>query len=187
MIDYLDDFQVAARKTAIYPAKAMYRYPALGLLGVIGEVANKVKKITRDEGGVPTEVSKAAVAKELSDCMWYAAAVASDYGLLLSGTCDTEGNIRSRENESDDLDYHILRMGEAVGRLCSDTTCVINDSVVLEMTRSDIQSSLNIIVSYAMAIAYLLGTDLEAVCKLVIKKLEDRAQRGVLQGSGDNR
>ena len=44
----LDDYQDNAKKTAIYAPEHMIMYPALGLAGEAGEVANKVKKIMRD-------------------------------------------------------------------------------------------------------------------------------------------
>ena len=44
----IDDYQNTAKTTAIYPQEHKILYPALGLAGEAGEVANKVKKIIRD-------------------------------------------------------------------------------------------------------------------------------------------
>ena len=44
----LSDYQKAAAFTAIYPQEHAILYPALGLAGEAGEVANKVKKMIRD-------------------------------------------------------------------------------------------------------------------------------------------
>ena len=43
----IDDYQKNAKSTAIYATEHKILYPALGLAGEAGEVANKVKKIIR--------------------------------------------------------------------------------------------------------------------------------------------
>ena len=43
-----NDYQNQAKNTAIYPKDKAVVYPALGLAGEAGEVANKVKKVLRD-------------------------------------------------------------------------------------------------------------------------------------------
>ena len=44
----LQDYQEKAAEFAIYPSTHAITYPALGLAGEAGEVANKVKKFIRD-------------------------------------------------------------------------------------------------------------------------------------------
>jgi NTP pyrophosphatase (non-canonical NTP hydrolase) len=75
----LNRYQEEAWETAIYPAKGdnLY-YPALGLAGEAGEVCNKVKKIMRDQDGVPTLKQKQEIAKELGDVLWYLATLATE-------------------------------------------------------------------------------------------------------------
>jgi NTP pyrophosphatase (non-canonical NTP hydrolase) len=86
-----DDYQAAAKKTAIYPEQYKVIYPALGLAGESGEVAEKVKKWIRD-GKLDPE----AVKKELGDVLWYVAAVASDLDLSLSDVAQT--NVQKLES-----------------------------------------------------------------------------------------
>ena len=81
MIRTFDDYQAAAVRTAVYPDSVRILYPALGLAGEAGEVANKVKKIYRDDGGQVTDHRRVQVAKELGGVLWYVAAVCSDLGL----------------------------------------------------------------------------------------------------------
>ena len=44
----LNDYQKAARRTAIYADHHRVIYPALGLASEAGEVAGKIKKVLRD-------------------------------------------------------------------------------------------------------------------------------------------
>jgi len=80
-----DAYQAAAWETAIYPQRGQHElsYPALGLNGEAGEVAEKVKKILRDRGGQVGEVARQALAQELGDVLWYTAALCSELGLSM--------------------------------------------------------------------------------------------------------
>ena len=104
----LVNYQQICTETQIYPREHAVFYPALGLAGEAGEVANKVKKVLRD-GTEIKDVSK-DIASEIGDCLWYISVLAGD-----------------------------------------------------------------------------IGWDLESIAKLNIDKLQDRANRGKLSGSGDKR
>lgn len=80
----IDDYQTAAKATAVYPEQYTVIYPALGLCGESGEVAEKVKKILRDNGGEISAERRLELSKEIGDCMWYVAALATDLGLSCS-------------------------------------------------------------------------------------------------------
>ena len=82
----LNDYQIQARKTAIYPANAKITYPALGLAGEAGEVADKVKKIIRDDKDTPEY--RTEIAKEIGDVLWYCAVLADDLGYDLQQIAD---------------------------------------------------------------------------------------------------
>ena len=73
-----NSYQRNASKTAIYPDEHRILYPALGLAGEAGEVANKVKKIIRDG-----KLDKSALGAEIGDCLWYIAALCRDLNLDL--------------------------------------------------------------------------------------------------------
>lgn len=105
-----NDYQDQANDTAIYPSNHRLVYPTLGLTGEAGEVADKVKKIIRDEGGTINHKQRVEIAKEVGDVLWYIAALARD-----------------------------------------------------------------------------LGIDMETMARMNLEKLQDRAKRGVISGSGDNR
>ena len=94
-----DDYQRQAKKTAIYPKSAGVMYPALGLTGETGEVANKVKKIVRDGYANSPPDWKEQISHEIGDVLWYCAALASDLGLSLGGIATENANKLSGRKE----------------------------------------------------------------------------------------
>ena len=76
-----NDYQKTARETAIY--KDGIFYPVLGLCGESGEVADKIKKIYRDNNGIISEDNKEQLVKEMGDVLWYLTAVAAIKGFTL--------------------------------------------------------------------------------------------------------
>jgi NTP pyrophosphatase (non-canonical NTP hydrolase) len=79
----LSEYQRLSRRTAEYPREAWLAYPALGLAGEAGEVAEHAKKAIRDDGGTVGENRRAAMSKELGDVLWYVAQLASELDLDL--------------------------------------------------------------------------------------------------------
>lgn len=79
----IDEFQIKATETAIYPAHMKITYPALGLAGEVGEVCDKIKKIFRDDAGILSDEKRTEIEKELGDVLWYLAAVAEDLDIPL--------------------------------------------------------------------------------------------------------
>jgi NTP pyrophosphatase (non-canonical NTP hydrolase) len=76
----LNEYQRKAGFSATYPNQKTGKieaigYCALGLAGEAGEVANKVKKLTRDGD---TLGMREAIVKELGDCLWYVSQLAAE-------------------------------------------------------------------------------------------------------------
>ena len=81
---YFHTYQQRSRATACYPdAGANPIYPTLGLCGEAGEVADKVKKVLRDQGGEFSAEVITALQLELGDVLWYVAQLATELGLEL--------------------------------------------------------------------------------------------------------
>ncbi len=78
------EYQKLSRKTAIYPDQGYnFVYPTLGLAGEAGEVAEKIKKILRDDKGLVNDFKKKEISKELGDVLWYVSQVATELDLSL--------------------------------------------------------------------------------------------------------
>ena len=76
-------YQRSSARTAIYPDEHRILYPALGLAGEAGEVANKVKKLIRDGPDGRPDDWREQIASEIGDVLWYCAALATDLNLTL--------------------------------------------------------------------------------------------------------
>ncbi len=87
--DYLDDmhngmeyYQTESRRYAFYPNfRNNPEYATLGLVGEAGEIANKVKKMQRDE--LTWQNIRSDIEAELGDVLWYMARMADEFGLDL--------------------------------------------------------------------------------------------------------
>lgn len=92
----LEQYQREARKTAIYPASVIY--PTLGLAGEAGEVAEKVKKVLRDNAGEFTAQHRELLLLELGDVLWYVANLAGDLDISLEVIAEQNlEKLRSRQ------------------------------------------------------------------------------------------
>lgn len=79
----LNEYQLIALRTANYPPRFKVIYPALGMNGEAGEVADKVKKIIRDKEARLDSDDKRAIALEIGDVLWCCATMANDLGYTL--------------------------------------------------------------------------------------------------------
>jgi NTP pyrophosphatase (non-canonical NTP hydrolase) len=79
----LNEYQKEALSTAVYGSGSKIIYPTLGLAGEAGEVADKVKKVLRDNNGEFDDWRKIQIAAEIGDVLWYIAALTNDLGYTL--------------------------------------------------------------------------------------------------------
>jgi NTP pyrophosphatase (non-canonical NTP hydrolase) len=79
-----NEYQTSSLQTAVYPNQGNNLvYPVLGICGESGEVAEKVKKLLRDGGGILTDPDREKIALELSDVCWYVAVLAYELDYTL--------------------------------------------------------------------------------------------------------
>jgi len=115
------EYQKATEETANYPSIGkIFIYPALGVNGEVGELADKVikilaklvkfhnsssaiaermKKLMRDKNGIITEEEKEGVKKELGDILYYAARICTEFNIDLHDVATTNiEKLRSRKS-----------------------------------------------------------------------------------------
>ena len=77
-------YQEESKKTVLHQEWDMALfYFVLGLNGEAGEVAEKIKKVLRDNNGIVSEERKIEIEKELGDVLWYLSQVATELNLEL--------------------------------------------------------------------------------------------------------
>jgi NTP pyrophosphatase (non-canonical NTP hydrolase) len=64
----------------------LWLYYALGLVGEAGEIAEKIKKAYRDNGG---QMDQELMKKELGDVLWYLAMLSEKMGFTLEDVAQT--------------------------------------------------------------------------------------------------
>ena len=97
-----NEYQEEARKTAIYPdMDNNFIYPALGLVGEAGEIAEKIKKVIRDDNYIVTEEKRSEITKELGDVLWYIANLSKELGISLEDVASKNlEKLRSRQERN---------------------------------------------------------------------------------------
>jgi len=97
-----EEYQKKSRETAIYPNQGdNFIYPVLGLVGESGEVAEKIKKVLRDNRGVIDQEKREEIKKELGDVLWYLAQIATELDLSLDEIAQTNvEKLGSREKRN---------------------------------------------------------------------------------------
>ena len=79
----LNDYQKDALVTAMFSGNELLDicHWTLGITGEGGEIAEKVKKIIRDNNAVISDEVKAEIVKEIGDVLWYLAVLAKQLGV----------------------------------------------------------------------------------------------------------
>lgn len=79
-----NDYQEFVKSMKVYPERHAIVYPALGLAGESGEIAEKIKKWLRKDN----ELDREALLLELGDPLWYITSLADDLGYTLQDVID---------------------------------------------------------------------------------------------------
>jgi NTP pyrophosphatase (non-canonical NTP hydrolase) len=80
-----NEYDRLALRTAHHPTggEEALLYVGCALAGEAGEVANEIKKVSRDDKGVLSEDRRTKIIAEIGDCLWYLNSLANEIGTTL--------------------------------------------------------------------------------------------------------
>lgn len=88
-----NEYQDKTFKTVKNPDNPKYvEYLVLGLTGEAGEIANKYKKVIRDNNGELSDEKREDLMYEIGDVLWYAAQLSATLGFKLEDVAQANYN-----------------------------------------------------------------------------------------------
>lgn len=186
------DYRYDSRSTALYANP--FIYPVLGVTGESGELT---EHLTALESGVTPP--RADIVKEIGDVLWYVVNTSLDVGLNMSGLFDDviENDTLFSDmfiEEVEEISLNNIMPDTAtlailVGRLSEIAKKTLRDDG--GVLQSDKQVRVSQILGGILIELYkytaVIGVSMDHVAKVNRDKLFSRKERGVLQGSGDDR
>ena len=186
----LNEYQEMAKSLAIYPKDCNMLYPALGIIGECGEVAEKIKKLIRDANWFMDQERKNSIAKELGDCCWYLANICCDTNFDLSMAYEMQCASITHYIRGLMLTQLIFHMNRKTSNIAQslETWYYKYNGRIAERERfiEVIQDTTHIILCIE-EIGRRCDFTLKSIYTGNIEKLLDRKKRHVLKGSGDDR
>ena len=188
----LYEYQIIARSTAIYlnTERSRMIYPALGIIGECGEVAEKAKKLIRDDNWIMKPNRIEAIIKELGDCCWYLANICSDVDLTLGMIYKVRYNqIENQicEFTFSQLDLHMNRRANLLSEILERWYYDDNCNLTACWKYPEICEHIAHVIVCIEEIAGRYDHTLEEVYTKNTDKLAKRKQSGTLTGEGDDR
>lgn len=187
----LNEYQKMARSTAIYPESAKMIYPALGLIGECGEVAEKVKKLLRDDDdGEMTPKRREGIKKELGDVMWYVANICcnTDHDLEMIYRMRTASIIQQARNmKIPQLVLCLNRYATFAAHILEIWFYNHRCDPISKSHFNDLPMHLTHIVVCVEELGRKCNINFEDIYVTNIGKLLDRKKRGKIKGEGDTR
>lgn len=169
----IQQYQEKCITTATYPrfGNGNYIYPFLGLSGEFGEFYEKQDNYIYDE---------IEQKKEMGDVMWYLVIISYELGIDMERLRDTEESINTFDVGYKLKDGFLLisKFAEYLKKVERDG----NDISAIQVT-----NFVREIYKRLMLYKKFRGWELDEILQMNIDKLQDRKERNVLHGSGDNR
>ena len=172
-----DEYRKVALETASYePVDGIsFLYPAVGIIGELGEVSDVIKKLWRDSDGVLDHSWRYKLVMEIGDALWFVVALEKEF------------NTRVLEWSEDTGKCHpmltVLQMNQASGAMseCIRDICLSEPSHrlrVSETLKSEINKYLGTIFFCLVKLAQFIEVPLEEIFAANIQKLQYRRSGG---------
>jgi hypothetical protein len=180
------EYSEFARLSDLYPrvtgvgGQILPVYPALAMMGEIGEVAEKL--LTGKDG----------LLDEIGDVLWYVDAAARDLGLTLCQVVDDGRDMQTFRSLRDsilvgigEMETFVLRLLVSASKFSERVKKYWRDGgeITLEACTIDLHG----VLCDLHRVAVVAGWNLESAARANMAKLASRRARGVVSGSGDNR
>ena len=198
------DYDAFVAETAIFAADRGIQYCIIKLCGEVGEFADKLASAPSIYSGVTDhffledldDATRDGLILELGDIMWYVTALSQQLGYNLTLLQAIRPKVTGTLPDGFRVLTLTLRMTASAGFIAERSGKVIRDhngdgTNVSYNNRPDFNKAtmmdLSNLHNRLKLLSRLLGSSLESVVAKNIKKLKSRRERGVLNGSGDNR
>lgn len=161
---------------------------ALNLISEAGEVAGKISKVYRDNGGVFSDVYKLAILDELGDVWWQVSVTAYMGGIEFDD--NFLNHIKSELYNKKFLNVRLT--ARSIVKLTIEAFDILYEyitdgSVDTNKYKNRLRDTLAIIIDETITIGSFLGFRIEEIIRRNQIKLADRKKRNMIKGSGDNR
>jgi len=186
----LEEYQKKAKSLAIYSDKYALLYPALGIVGECGEVAEKIKKMFRDDDGSMTQKRKDAILKELGDCCWYLANICCNTDMCLQVIYEMRGSATIHAIRNLTVARLVLwmnRHANSLAEILEQQHYLGKDNFHPREKYTEIPRHISHIITCIDTLGHTCGFTLKDIYTANIDKLTSRKERGVLGGDGDQR
>ena len=173
----IKDYQDGARSTAIYPTEAKIAYPALGLVGEIGELEARFML----DNGKDIEGIKG----EIGDVLWYCANLCCDLQMMLTDCLDLDMHADFSKINTENV--YVDEVIVEVGLIAEAAKKIIRDGA-LEKKKEIIRNRVGRILVHLQSLAsFDCGSSLGEIAAANLDKLQGRKERGTLKGDGEER
>lgn len=174
----LEDYRRVALETASYESidGISFLYPAVGIIGELGEVSDVIKKLWRDSGGVLDHSWRYKLVMELGDALWFVVALEREFGVQASWCSEPDGK------HTNPL-LTVLQINQVAGHLsgCVREICLgapDSRNMLKQKHTNEIGSCLNIIFYCLTKLALFIEVPLEEIFAANIQKLQYRRAGG---------